>query len=476
MDRQKTLRESFEKRTRSRPMAHAIEINDDGLVLGAGAILAHMTRDAFGSPVLALDADFERLQALLAAAHGLPTPPDLERHLEDACAYWRRGDRALANIRLALAQIPRLEERADAYRLFLAEGLLDDGLPPRDLMKALGFEPPRRRLEKYDPRQPRVPAGSGRTSGRWTSGEPGAAATTPAPTPPASTLLPPALGFVTASGPRTLYEALFGAGPAARGFLAALGRFAARLDGPALVLGAIFIPSPNRVVSEGAVAGAPDLSYAWNRDEGSLRLYRDDGAGRRIVAAARLGRGGIFYQYGTDWPIGRVVDGSLVFDADSLPDAEGRVRAGADSDEPRLCPDPKPDTPHGASDRAWAYQEQISRLNNPQRPLLRPMGVQLTDPATGEIVYFDDCRESDGTMIEAKGLGYAWRLHATPEIQKGLEKELADQAKLQVDAAGSRDIEWYFAEQEVADTARKLFEGFEELKKIRTYYVPAEQK
>jgi hypothetical protein len=38
----------FEKCARSRPIAYAAEIGDDGLVLGAGTILARMTRDSLG--------------------------------------------------------------------------------------------------------------------------------------------------------------------------------------------------------------------------------------------------------------------------------------------------------------------------------------------------------------------------------------------------------------------------------------------
>ena len=102
-----------------------------------------------------------------------------------------------------------------------------------------------------------------------------------------------------------------------------------------------------------------------------------------------------------------MVKGSLVFDADSLPDAKTEVGARSDRDEPKLCPDHSRDVPHGASERAKAYQEQISRLNNPQRPLPAGMAVSLENPLTGRNVAFDDCRESDGTMIEAKGPGYA---------------------------------------------------------------------
>ncbi|MGA9215675.1 MAG: hypothetical protein WBZ54_10540 [Methylocella sp.] len=65
--------------------------------------------------------------------------------------------------------MPKIDE-ADAYRLFLAGTALEKGVSPSDLMKALGFPRAARDIEKYSEDQPRVPAGSGRESGQWTSG------------------------------------------------------------------------------------------------------------------------------------------------------------------------------------------------------------------------------------------------------------------------------------------------------------------
>ncbi|MFZ0496798.1 MAG: hypothetical protein WBD78_07655 [Methylocella sp.] len=66
--------------------------------------------------------------------------------------------------------MPRLASTNDAYRLYLAEALLDDGLPPREMLAELGLGRAMRLLDKYGPDQPRVPAGSGRESGQWTEG------------------------------------------------------------------------------------------------------------------------------------------------------------------------------------------------------------------------------------------------------------------------------------------------------------------
>ena len=71
-----------------------------------------MTRDNGGYPVLDLDADRQSIFALLAVAYGQTVSPDVFRHIEGASKQWRRGDTALANIRLAFAGLPRLEERA----------------------------------------------------------------------------------------------------------------------------------------------------------------------------------------------------------------------------------------------------------------------------------------------------------------------------------------------------------------------------
>jgi hypothetical protein len=70
-------------------------------------------------------------------------------------------------IHLAQMGLPNIGESA-ACRLSLAAELIDAGVAPRELARELGFALPVDLL-KYDPDQPRVPAGSGRESGQWTS-------------------------------------------------------------------------------------------------------------------------------------------------------------------------------------------------------------------------------------------------------------------------------------------------------------------
>lgn len=119
---------------------------------------------------LAIAADSARCLALLAiVAPGARLDPATILHLEAAAGYWERGEKALANLRLAFAGLPRLRDAADAARLRAAEYLLDHGLTPRELLRELDIDASPLDLRKYDPNQPRVPAGQGKDSGRWWS-------------------------------------------------------------------------------------------------------------------------------------------------------------------------------------------------------------------------------------------------------------------------------------------------------------------
>ena len=243
--------------------------------------------------------------------------------------------------------------------------------------------------------------------------------------------------------------------------------------GSAATLGAIFIPTPAGVVSHGAIPGEPGLSYSFDEPAGLLRLYLDDEARQQTVAEARLRSDGMLAETETGLPIARMVGGSLVFDADSLAGTAAGAVARSERDEPKLCPDPGHDVPHGASERAIAYQRQISALNNPNRVLEPDMAVSLPNPKTGKNVAFDDCRESDGTMIEAKGPGFAQQMKY-PYFERNILPGWEEQARTHVDAAGGRDIAWYFAEPEAAEKARQVFGNDEQLQKIEIFYVPAE--
>jgi hypothetical protein len=144
-----------------------MEITGEGLVLGAGTILAKMARDESRAPLLSLD-DEPRICALLSTGFEKPAGPRLLTKIRRACEIWNEGEKALAHIHLAQAGLPPCGEE-DALRLFAADELLESGVTPDTLMKAQGFDPAPLALLKYNPDQPRVPAGHGRDGGRWTS-------------------------------------------------------------------------------------------------------------------------------------------------------------------------------------------------------------------------------------------------------------------------------------------------------------------
>jgi hypothetical protein len=152
-----------------RPLRREMTFTHAGLVLGRGTILAEFGKEGLAARGLAFDGEEARLLSLLTAAYRQPVSGGAIEKIRRAGEFWRAGEKALAQIHLAFLGLRKIGE-ADAYRLFLAGTALEKGASPRDLMKALGFPRAARDIEKYSPDQPRVPAGSGRESGEWTTG------------------------------------------------------------------------------------------------------------------------------------------------------------------------------------------------------------------------------------------------------------------------------------------------------------------
>ena len=147
----------------ARRIAADMAFDGEFLTLGAGTRLAKID-----APV-----DQARLGALLAAAHSPPITPSSLRHLLRATERWA-DDKPLALTHLALSGLAKLVNPAeDARRLFLAEALIQAGVQPSALMKALGLGagPWDEVVDKYNPDQPRVSAGNGPSSGQWTTGD-----------------------------------------------------------------------------------------------------------------------------------------------------------------------------------------------------------------------------------------------------------------------------------------------------------------
>jgi hypothetical protein len=102
----------------------------------------------------------------------------------------------------------------------------------------------------------------------------------------------------------------------------------------------------------------------------------------------------------------------------------------------------------------------MKRWLNPEMPTPSGFGMALTGP-TGAYI-FDDCRQTNGDMVDYKGPGYAGLVAASaryPKAKWGYAEKWLDQSASQVAAAGPRQVVWYFAEAAAADAARRLFVG-----------------
>lgn len=408
------LRDAWHERERTVSISPVLNLAPEGLVLGAGTVLVA----ADGVRRLRhLEGQEARVLALLSAAYGREVAPSVLGNIERAAKSWSEGDDCLAYIHLAHSglQVPR-DPRASACRLFIADSLMNAGVSPRTIFEALQVGASYIDVvEKvYNPAEPRVPAGSGRTSGEWTRGL-------------------SVLGDLTAQAAEQL------------------GRFALRLMSPALgevaaAFGLLFIPSPNNVRVEGEVEGVPGLSYAWNSDESLLHLTYENADGGQNAFSAQLENDVFRDERGQ--VVGHVLsDGSIAIDpAAVFPDL-------ANDNEPRLCPMPGLDKP-GESGRD--YEDYVKGIVNPVDTTPRYWGFQLLNPVTGELVYYDDCQHSTGMMVEAKGPGYAGLL-TFDEGRESVADEFLNQSARQLDASGGRLIRWYFAEPAAAEFARELF-------------------
>jgi hypothetical protein len=346
-----------------------------------------------------------------------------------------------------LAQFQRLMAEIGNGRLAKADGakvLLD--VEDRSLRRLVLAE----WLTKagYDPDEPRD------ARGRWTDAGSTAGATTAA-----SALGRGAASFFGEVGPEVL---------------AGLAELGASFAAPVTFLGTLFVPTNSGTDTSGALPNRPHVTYHYDIDTGTLTLSR----GGEPFYSGHAGADGSFHDE-NGRVLGHGVDGSLVLDPDALPgylsssagraqpraQAEALSQVDTERNEPKLCPDPEWDRasrssaarasskPNEFIDRAAAYQFHVTGL---------PAGlaVKLTNPVTGKDVYFDGCRDSDGTMLEAKGPGCLKQMIRNHPItwQNGILPEFDDQALRQTQSAGGRPIEWHFAEKEVAGEMRKRFE------------------
>src|SRR5713226_5192214 len=355
-------------------------------------------------------------QGLAVDAEGVMLGPD--------CVLVRRlpggGYRSAGPDAVALLARTVFDDDVRLRRLPIVLSGIVAALDHGDLVKAqlLGLEIPIDRRDEH---------------GQWAREGGAAARVTPPPAPKASLL-----------------------GRLAPAVLRALRQLAARLAATMALeavafLGIIFIPTNRSLISQGTVPDRTDLSFEFDEGAGRLRLYRQDGDSRSLVFEGRPDADGIIRD-NDGHAIGRKLDGSVVIlDPDTLPGAGTRN----DDGRPKLCPDESKDRGGQKNEKDIQYQMQITGL---ARGLAVRLPSRSTDPNRDPYVVFDGCRESDGTMLEAKSTGYLAMMRDKPFFWREIiMPKFYTQARNQITAAAGRPIEWHFAEKEVADYVRAKF-------------------
>jgi hypothetical protein len=439
------LRNAWHARKCFVPISPVLNLTPEGLALGAGTVLV----PADGPHRLkSFEGQEARVLALLSAAYGRAIAPSVLGNIERAAKAWGEGDDCLAYIHLAHARLPELRDPAEAARrLFIVDGFMKSGTSPRAVFEALHFGAAYiDAVEKlFNPDQPRVPAGSGRTSGEWTdsgatggddAAQPGRAGQEEHGSSLLGRMPFPAASFLGELNAAQAAEI----GAYALRVLSAAGTAAA-------VFGLLFILSPNNIRVEGEVPEIPGLRYSWNRDESLLHLTYDGPDGARRTFTAELQED--VFRDARGQVIGRVLPrGNVAIDpAAVFPEI-------TNDNNPKLCPDPGPDKP-GETGRDYA--DYVKNIVNPGNPTPRYWGYQLSNPYDfGNLVFYDDCQHSTGTMVEAKGPGYAEMLKY--EILKdSLTQEWLAESGRQIDSSHGRPIRWYFADIRAALFAQGIF-------------------
>jgi hypothetical protein len=364
------------------------------------------------------------------------------------------------------------------------------GASPRDVFKALHLDAHYiDSVEKaYNPSEPRVPAGSGRTSGEWTDGEgaagDGAASEGAATDSTANEGVPAETAKEETGGAGTSGSSLLSRMPApptkipsppATSFLgeltaaqvAELGAYALRVlrvatpaGAAAAVFGLLFIPSHNDLHVEGDVPDIPGLRYSWNRDETRLYLTYDKPGGGQLTFATYLDDEKFYDDSGQ--VIGRVIEGNRV-----VIDAVAVLPHLFKNNEPRMCPAYAPDvlgSDRGKSydeDRARQYEDFVKRLINPPPVGPTPSGFvyYLPNPEEDDTpVSYDDCeQQTTALLFEIKGEQYTKFLNSS-WAGPGVVAKMLRQSLRQVQASGGRPVIWIVAEEGAAILIRQLFD------------------
>jgi hypothetical protein len=466
------LQKQWRERERFRRLHAHLGLEKEGVVLGANTALAKRDNDG------AFETDEARAFTLLAVTYGKPVGRSVLGKFNLASKHARAGNEAMAAMHIALAGLPVLRDPEDAAkRLFIANGLMEHGVAPRDIWMALEFDPaPLDALTKFNSDEARVPAGSGRPSGRWTrDGSDALISPAPelAPSPPAA-------------APSTAARALEAASAAARAAARLIPEIAPKLLGvaadaapPIAFASALLESSPTGgELSEGDVVGRPDLRYSWHPDELAPRITRtSDGS---PFTDWLLDRGDKYFRDQDGRIVAQIVGHAVIADAVFFAHPGSGPSWNGQRYDPELCPEPPGPDKQGMvgerGNRSRAYANYMKGLINPNRPTPPDYGYQLPNPEqAGKPVFYDDCMHVNGWMVDYKGFEYADLVtRKSLNIKLNVARKWVRQANNQINASDGRPIVWFFAEEGALDYARKVFDqpGNEELQRIVLVYAP----
>ena len=171
--RVEALRKQWDTRVTSAPLYRIMTFEGDDLVLGAGTKLVAVERERRNVRKDTATQSEARLLALLSAAYRRSIAPSTLAYIRRALMKRAEGETVVALTHLAMTGLPKLTQpEPDARRLFMADSLMKAGVAPQVVLQALDLDiNVLNELERrYNPDQPRVPAGNGDESGQWTSG------------------------------------------------------------------------------------------------------------------------------------------------------------------------------------------------------------------------------------------------------------------------------------------------------------------
>jgi hypothetical protein len=411
-----------------------IECDADGLRVGGVALLA---REAKGGWTRRDEGDLSRE---LSKLYGFPLDfGRICRGVDAVAASLANGELARAQIAALLLRLPDPPAAEGAQPNALEERFLARDLIACGLLKADA---------DWDDKHPRTgappnPGWFAPTAGAAATDEPKTSASRAAGAPSRGGASQAFLAPAPAAGAGSLLAEDLSATA-----LEGLAALAERFFAPAILFGAIFIPSANPSVEDGRVPGRPDIAYHWDHGEGETAITFTalvNGQWRTVAVGGAAPNGLVFDRDGR--AVARVVSGpdgrqTLVATVDALDRAvadlqrkEGEPAAAPipDDDEPRLCPKPTNEPATTKSANSIAYQQYVTGLRYPLAIWFGGMFIDGCDPPTGDLL---EAKADIDFMFDRNDDVYWW---IKPQNNPGIQ--MLDQAEAAL--AAGRLVDWH---------------------------------